>query len=115
MKIETSYNIQIWVGLKSRYDGPIHTIEEVRQICKDWTDEIPDCVTITPTEFHYVDGWEPGIIVGYIKYPRFPISDRDLTRRALKLAERLRVGLNQIRVSVSTPERTYLLEENEKS
>lgn len=111
MKVEPTYTIQIWVGLRCAYGSAYKDITDVRKICDDWVNEIKDCVTITPTEFRYVDGSEPGVIVGYIRYPRFPLSNQKLRSRALILAEKLRVGLQQIRVSVVTPELTYLLED----
>jgi hypothetical protein len=111
MKTEKSFNVQIWVGLREGYTDKVHTIEEVRAICDKWVNEVKDCVTITPTEFIYVDGSEQGVIVGYINYPRFPRSKIAITDRAIALASRLKIGLGQIRVSVVTPEETYMLED----
>jgi hypothetical protein len=119
MKIENSYNIQIWVGLRAGYGEYYHTVEDVRKICDAWSntlvDGLGDCVTITQTEFRYVNGWEAGVIVGFINYPRFPKDFIELTDRALKLAELLRVGLHQERVTVTTPRLSYLLEDELKS
>jgi hypothetical protein len=105
-----SFNVQIWVGLREWHTDIIHTIDDVRSICDKYVNEIGDCVTITPTEYRYVYGHEPGVIVGYINYPRFPRSEEEITNRALNLAERLRKGLNQEKVSVTTPDKTYMLE-----
>ena len=105
-----SYNVQIWVGLRVGYTDEVHTIEEVEKICDAYVNEIKDCVTITPTEFRYVDGNEPGVIIGYINYPRFPRTPKEITSRALALAEVLMYGLDQNRVTVTTPDKTYMLE-----
>ena len=108
-----SHNVQIWVGLRREYSDIIHTIEDVREICDEFIDDRGgDCITITPTEYRYLNGNEPGVIIGYINYPRFPkIEPKDeIADRALQLAEMLRVGLGQIRVSVTTPDKTYMLE-----
>jgi hypothetical protein len=39
-------------------------------------------VTFTETSFVYEDGDEPGIMIGFINYPRFPSSKRDIRKRA---------------------------------
>ena len=114
-KSETSFNVQIWVGLREAYSDKIHTIDEVRTICDTFVNTLDenglgDCVSITPTEFRYTNGWEPGVIIGYINYPRFPRGFIKITNKALELAELLKDGLGQIRVSVSTPRLTYLVE-----
>lgn len=111
MKTVKSFNSQIWVGLREGYTDKVHTIDEVRAICKEWVNSVKDCVTITPTEFIYVDGSEQGVIVGYINYSRFPRSKVAITDRAIALASRLKEGLGQIRVSVVTPEETYMIED----
>jgi hypothetical protein len=111
MKILKSYNVQIWVGLKETYnDEKIHDLDDVRLICDKWVNEIKDCVTITPTEFRYVDGFEKGVIVGYISYPRFPRAEEGIKARSIKLGESLMIGLNQYRVTITTPYESIMLE-----
>jgi hypothetical protein len=111
MKKLKAYNVQIWVGLQENYNyEKIHTIEDVRKICDEFVNEIKDCVTITPTEYRYVNGSEPGVIVGYISYPRFPRSRKEIRKRAILLAEKLLIGLNQYKVTVTTPFNSYMLE-----
>jgi len=116
MKVLNSYNVQIWCGLKETYDdNNVHTIEDVRKICDEYVNDIKDCVSITPTEFRYVNGNEPGVIVGYINYPRFPRGSEEILDRAIKLAEKLMRGLNQYRVTITTPTKSIMLEnENPK-
>jgi len=110
MKILKSYNVQIWVGLKETYnDEKIHSLDDVRLICDEWVSEIKDCITITPTEFRYVDGFEKGVIVGYIQYPRFERTEVDIKSRAIRLGERLMLGLNQYRVTITTPDESIML------
>jgi hypothetical protein len=111
MKTVESFNVQIWVGLRKEYSDVVYTVDMVRLICDEWVNDVKDCVTITPTEFRYVYGSEPGVIVGYINYPRFPRTNMEITDRAIALANKLRRGLGQIRVSVVTPTITYLLED----
>jgi hypothetical protein len=111
MRIEKSFNVQIWVGLKETYnDEKIHTIDDVYKICDDFVNDIKDCVSVTETSFRYVDGFEKGVVVGYIQYPRFPRSFEEIEDRALELAKRLMTELNQYRVTVTTPRESFMLE-----
>tara|TARA_R110000851_G_scaffold139486_1_gene276511 strand:+ start:199 stop:552 length:354 start_codon:yes stop_codon:yes gene_type:complete len=111
MKILKSYNVQIWSGLKETYNNEnIHDLDDVRAICDEFVNEFKDCVTVTPTEFRYVDGFEKGVIVGYISYPRFPRPDEGIKARAIVLGEKLMIGLNQYRVTITTPTESIMLE-----
>ena len=111
MKILKSYNVQIWVGLQETYNNKkIHNLNDVRKICDEWVDEIKDCVSITPTEFRYVNGFEKGVIVGYIQYPRFERTEEGIKARAIRLGEKLMIGLNQYRVTITTPYESVMLE-----
>jgi len=106
-----SYNIQIWSGLKETYnDEKIHTIDDVYKICDDFVNEVKDCVSVTETNFRYVDGFEKGVVIGYINYPRFPRDKKEILKRAMALAEKLMIELNQYRVTVTTPNESIMLE-----
>ena len=109
-----AYNIQIWCGLRERYTDVVHTIDDVKQICQSYVNEVQDCVTITETCFAYVDGWEMGAIIGLISYPRFPREPEELTDRAIKLAEKLMNELKQHRITITTPLESIMLEYKEK-
>jgi hypothetical protein len=110
MVIVESFNAQIWVGLRVGYTDKLHTLDDVREICDRYVNDVKYCVTITPTEFRYVDGNEPGVIVGLVNYPRFPISVPGLVTRATELAGYLMDELEQFRVTVTTPNKSYMLE-----
>jgi hypothetical protein len=114
MKITKTYNIQIWVGLKEQYSDIINTIDDVRGVCDEYVNNIGDCVTITPTEYRYVNGSENGVVIGLINYPIFCKSKREIKKRAFILAEKLMISLNQYRVTVTTPKKSYMLENNFK-
>lgn len=114
MKTTKAYNVQIWVGLKETYGDQIrHTIDDVRKVCDEWVNTEKDCVSITPTEYRYVGGSEIGVVVGMISYPRFPREHWVIRNRAVSLAQKLMYALNQYKVTVTTPKRSYMLE-NEK-
>lgn len=105
-----TYTIQIWVGLREGYSETVHSIDDVRGICDMYVSKHKDCVSITPTEFRYVDGSEPGVIVGLINYPRFPKTKEDMHLSAAILGHMLMTGLGQQRISIVTPKKTYMLE-----
>lgn len=113
MKKLKSYNVNIYCGLQETYNKTkLHSIDEAYRICDDFVNEVKDCVSVTETNFRYVDGYEKGIIVGYINYPRFPRTDKEILERALLLADKLMIGLNQFRVTIVTNKESIMLENN---
>lgn len=113
MKVIPTYTAEICVGLRSHYTSFYHTIQDVRNRVQKFVDEFEDCITVSPTTFHYVNGNEPGAIVRLIQYPRFPMSERQIKTRALYLATLLRKELNQYRVSVIFPDETYMIDDSD--
>lgn len=108
MKTVPSFNIQIWIGLREGYTDKVHNIEEVYEECQKICN-FGNCVTVTPTRFIYKDGWEDGVIIGLINYPRFPKEKQRLIYDSWEISNRLQEKFNQIRVSITTPEKTYCL------
>jgi hypothetical protein len=110
-EVET-YSAIIYVGFRvGRTSNPTHgmnTIADARRIVHEYV-AVGLCVTMTPTEFVYTGGGEPGVAVGLINYPRFPSSHQAIYDHAIALGEKLRVGLNQFRVSVVFPDKTVML------
>ena len=110
MKILPSYNVQIWCGLREGYTDIVHDYDEVNDVIDKWIKSNPDCVTITPTQFVYKDGWENGVIIGWIQYPRFPRSKEDIKGRAVKLGYLLMETFKQNRITITTPDESIMLE-----
>lgn len=108
MKTVPSFNIQIWLGLREGYTDKVHSIDEVYEECQKIC-AIGICVTITPTRFIYKDGWEDGVVIGLINYPRFPKEKQRLIYDSWEIANRLQERFKQIRLSITTPEKTYTL------
>lgn len=109
-KICDTFTATIAVGLRRHYSSEIFPYEKAVEIVRACVDENKFCVSITKTEFYYVDGWEPGILVGFINPPRFATSPQVIKGRAMELARRLLVGLDQHRVSVVFPDYTIMLD-----
>lgn len=86
-----------------------HEIAEVYKICQDYCNSINICVTVTQTRFIYVNGWEDGVAVGLINYPRFPRHHENIKNNAIELASLLKEAMQQKRVSIVMPAETIML------
>jgi len=67
------------------------------------------CVTVTPTTFIYTGGEEEGMMIGFVNYPRFPVTARQIYVRAVQLAEELIRGLCQKTALIVDGEQTCWL------
>ena len=103
-----SYNVQIWLGLKNIVTNEECPIQKIEDYIQFHCDKIGECVTITPTRFIYTKGNENGVVIGYINYPRFPKDKQVIEDNAVALAKELMMLANQCRVTVTTPENTYM-------
>ena len=112
MKTGESFNIQIWIGLREEYTDKIHSIQEVYDVCYRYCQYPGYCLTVTPAKFIYKDGMEDGAIVGIINYLRFPQEKQRLIYNSWEIADSLQTAFKQLRVSITTPEKTYLLGED---
>jgi Fe-S-cluster-containing hydrogenase component 2 len=110
MKIEKTFTASIHVGLKIRETGEIQSVDEAKEICQNYCNEVGLCVSFTPTKYIYTNGEEPGVIVGLINYPRFPLPKQKNLSRALTLASLLMHSLSQMKVCVVCKDKTYMLE-----
>jgi hypothetical protein len=104
-----SYNINIYIGLTHSDSGVTHDIGKLKEICQNYVNNIKLCVTVTPTEFIYVDGSESGAIVGLIHYPRYPSTPEKLKQHAIELGYELMHKLEQKRISIACPDVTLML------
>jgi len=104
---------KIYLGCKHTETGIIYPIEMVKEICQKHCDEIGLCVTVTPTEYIYTDGNEPGAEIGLINYPRFPSTPEVVRKRAIELAQILKRKTQQHRVSIMMPDETVMLGDEE--
>jgi hypothetical protein len=103
----------IFAGRRKGYSDRVLPLGCVHDICREYCEREKLCVTVTPTEFIYVGGSEPGVIVGLIQDPRSPKPTSMLVSHAFALGELLRVKLGQHRVTVQFPAETVLLGERE--
>jgi len=68
---------------------------------------------MTPTEFRYTKGFEKGVIIGLINYPRFVTTAYEIKEKAIHLAQILMKRFNQNRVSIVFTDETIMLEQEE--
>lgn len=110
MKVENTFRATIHVGLKIRHTGQVQDLEIAKMLCQTYVNNKGECVSFTPTNYIYTNGGEPGVIVEFIQYPRFPRTEEEILNRALELAEMLMKELSQYKVTVITADKTYMLE-----
>lgn len=100
----------IYLGLKEGYNGSCRHYKEVFPVIREYTDLVGWAVTVTPTNFVYTGGEEPGVIIGAIQYPRFPKEIKLIESHLYSLAHLLMTTFKQYRCTVEFPDRSYLLE-----
>ena len=105
-----SFEGKIYIGFKETHTGIIHTLQEAEAICQKYCDETGFCVTLTPTDFIYTKGKEPGCIVGTIQYPRFPTDEDILKERTLTIAREFSEQFNQFRITVNFPDEVVMID-----
>lgn len=110
MEIVSTYFVNIYVGLREEYSDKISNIQYAIKLIQDFVNERKLGVTVTETNFLYVDGNEPGLIVGLINYPRFPDTQENIKNKAIDLAKILLVKLKQNRISLVTPNETIMID-----
>ena len=107
-EVET-YEIKIYVGLRAQYTEIIYDIEDAKNLLRNKMMKEPNCVTITPTDFIYHQGEEPGYVIGLINYPRFPRTREEMMNIAIRIAEEHMLYFNQHRVSIVASDKTIML------
>ncbi len=110
MKSNTTFTANIYVGLRHGYSGELSSVNEARQWLQNYCNEVKLGVTLTPTEFIYVDGGEPGVIIGLIQYPRFPKPVEEIKGNALAIANGLMKLCHQERISIVFSDETIMVE-----
>lgn len=88
----------------------MHSIKKAELICQKYCNEVGFCVTITPTKYIYTNGNEKGFVIGIIAYPRFPKKQIELLKHSFSLAKQLKEKLKQYRVTITTSDKSYMLE-----
>ena len=114
MKSNATFFANIYVGTRPGYSGDCYSIDEIRKWLQNFCNDVKLGITLTQTEFIYVDGGEPGVIVGLINYPRFSRPIADIKNIAITIAEGLMDLCHQERVSIVCSDETIMLEKDAK-
>lgn len=113
MKTVKTFYANIYCGLRAGYGETYYSTNDVNKVIEEYIAEFRDGVTVTRTTFKYVDGYEPGVIIGFINYPRSQRSESEIKNRAFLVANRLRKALRQERVSVVMPDQTVMFDKED--
>jgi len=112
IKSVDTHTATIYCGLRDAYSTLHHDWDGrykiAQKVCQEYCNDVGLCVTIKKVDYIYKDGNEPGIEVGLINYPRFEETSSRIDYHANLLASKLMEKFNQLRVSVVTPEKTYM-------
>jgi hypothetical protein len=93
----TTYPVTIFIA------GDYRTAELVAQ---SFCDEAGLCVTVTRCRYTYTGGFEDGVSVGLINYPRFPKGHYEIWCLAEALAFQLLRHLGQQSYTIQAPDKT---------
>jgi len=77
-----TYEVDIVVGLKEGYSGPLHTVDEAKEICQNFCDVVGLGVTLGLETCIYTSGNEPCVRIHLINYPRFPKQPKEVLETA---------------------------------
>jgi hypothetical protein len=113
MELCNTHVVNIFIGLRSGYTEKVFPVKVAYDICQKFCDTVKCGLTFTETQFIYVEGNEPGLIIGFINYPRFPSVPSSIESKAKDLAKLLMVELEQERCSIVCPTLTYMIEKSD--
>ncbi len=88
--------------------------DEAETLIHNWVDKVGQCVTVTRTKYIYTKGGEPGLIIGFINYPRFTNTPQQITEKVFELAEILLKGYKQMNLTVVLPGMTHMISDLEQ-
>lgn len=110
-----NFNARIYVGMKDAATKDYNKLYyDVYKVCQDYCNNIGWCVSLEKICYIYKNGSEMGMTVNIINYPRFPKTIEELENRTLELAKLLIVELDQCHLTVTMPNKTIMLNNNDK-
>ena len=110
MKKVKTHIATIHLGLRELYGKKIGKVKDVKEICQNFVNAHAGCVSVTPCDFIYTRGNEPGLRIELINYPRFPSEAKEINAKAIDLAGRLMIRFRQNRITITTSDGTFMLE-----
>lgn len=101
------YAVDIYLGLGVK-DGLLNT-DHVKRVIKKFCDDEKIGLSYHANFFIYPNGEEPGLVLHLINYPRFPDTNENILKKAVKLAEMLKKECEQERVIIETPDEVKVI------
>jgi len=89
--------------------GPLARAEDV---CREYV-ESGACVNVYATNYIFKYGEQPGVVVEFINYPRFPQHPDSIMTAATELGHRLMLQMNQGSFTIQTPDETVYFDRRE--
>lgn len=112
-KTVDTHTATIYCGFKIRGASqtklPGELYGEALDLCQEYCDRVGLCVSIKETNFIYTKGYETGVEIGLINYPRFGFTQTQLRITTLDLAEVVLKYFKQCRVTVVFDDETVML------
>lgn len=112
-----TYTATIHVGLRVGYTDRTRLMGTARTVVRDYVNLVGLCVSLTETTYYYTQapatphGYDDGLMVGLINYPRFPSTPEQIREHARTLGGLLKAALGQNRVTVVCPDVTFMIGE----
>ena len=104
-----TFTATVFVGFRETDTGAVHTLHEAETIAQIYVNRVGLCITLTPTQFIYTNGSEPGCMIGLINYPRFPSDQEGIEYHAQSIAAKYMHEFRQQRVSILFADKTIML------
>ena len=84
-------------------------INQIKQSCRQFCNDIGLCVTVTETDYIYTGGSQTGATIGLINYPKFPKTETELNEAAVNLGLKILHDACQESFTIESPkETTYI-------
>lgn len=115
MRSVKTFTATIYVGTKRERYSEVRPIDIARNKLQEYVNRVGFCVTLTPTEYIYTNGSEPGFAIGLINYPRFPADMESIRGKAIEIALEMLETFEQFKVSIVFPDETVMLEKTDAS
>lgn len=115
-----TFTATLYVGLRVGYTDRVHLPAAAAKVIQEYVDAVGLCVSVTETTFRYTrtpqtpHGYDPGLAVGFINYPRFPADPEQVRGHALTLGGKLKAALGQNRVTAVFPDETVMVGEADR-
>jgi hypothetical protein len=111
ISVENTHEVSIYIGCREGYSGPYVSQSRLERIIADYMSRTGwegSAARISNVTYLVKSYKEEGYALDFIQYPRFRVEPAKLERNVIQLAHFLLLTLKQNRLTVVTPQKTYL-------